>query len=198
MVEWVTQLTSLNDDEKRALKALQNEVGAHIADAEDTRYIWEEISATVILNANDPEREYVRGEHSRGYYSRCAVFEEDETAWAYEFEEEERVGYQENMRRLNRQVTPILIEGNEDAEMAPNGRQQLMDTSVVGSRNFPVVIDDGEDTGLNGGTRSNQQRISWSLDAGDEDSPIEIYDSEDEARWAADAARVDMARLMYD
>lgn len=140
----------------------------------------------------------MRGEYSRGYYFRCVENHEDEDGWAYELYEEEREGYRENRLRLNHQVPPILIEDNEDAEMALDARQQLMDTFLVGSRNFPVVIDDGEDTDLNEGARPNQQRISRGLNAGDQNSPIEIYDSEDEAQRAADAARVDMARPMYD
>jgi hypothetical protein len=198
MVEWVTQLTSLNDDEKRSLKVLQDEVGGHVSNAEETRNNTEELFATMIINANDPDREHVRGEYSRGYYFRCVENHEDEDGWAYELYEEEREGYRENRLRLNHQVPPILIEDNEDAEMALDARQQLMDTFLVGSRNFPVVIDDGEDTDLNEGARPNQQRISRGLNAGDQNSPIEIYDSEDEAQRAADAARVDMARPMYD
>lgn len=60
MVEWVTQLTSLNDDEKRSLKVLQDEVGGHVSNAEETRNNTEELFATMIINANDPDHKRQR------------------------------------------------------------------------------------------------------------------------------------------
>lgn len=196
MVDWVTQLVPLNDDEKRTLKALRDAVVTHVYDAEDSRANTEEIFGTLIDDPNNPPGEYVRGRYSRGYYFRCVEDEDD--GFVHEQYEEERDDYQGNMVGLNHQVPPILIEDSEHEEMTMDPPQQLMDNFPIGSENFPVVIGDGEDLGVDDGARSNQQRISWSVDAGNQDSPIKVYDSEDEAERAADAARSDMTRPMYD